>query len=316
MKRAFTLIELLVVIAIIAILAAILFPVFAQAKMAAKKTQTISNVKQAGTSGNIYMADNDDSFPIGWSRRADGTHRYTTIHPAPAGSIGSGWDVEPVLTQTTVLWHMTLQPYMKNTEMYAQPMQNKAPIVGEVFSTSGIRPWNMGMAYNGLLHTLNASVVENSSLVPMFWANANSALTGRVQTSPSLRCTGNTEDCRFNPGGSPQAGVAAGSNHSFYPGMGTLLPSWTTYAFGNSVRDGQAVYTRVDSSAKVMRIGTTTSPNVNVNNSVDPTAQALGTPLGNSFSYYATNDGNCSQITAANTTGSAYVCFFRPDRQN
>ena len=46
MKRAFTLIELLVVIAIIAILAAILFPVFAQAKLAAKKTTSISNMKQ------------------------------------------------------------------------------------------------------------------------------------------------------------------------------------------------------------------------------------------------------------------------------
>ncbi len=49
-SRAFTLIELLVVIAIIAILAAILFPVFAQAKAAAKKTQSLSNVKQIALS--------------------------------------------------------------------------------------------------------------------------------------------------------------------------------------------------------------------------------------------------------------------------
>jgi prepilin-type N-terminal cleavage/methylation domain-containing protein len=48
-RRAFTLIELLVVIAIIAILAAILFPVFAQAKAAAKKTQDLSNVKNIST---------------------------------------------------------------------------------------------------------------------------------------------------------------------------------------------------------------------------------------------------------------------------
>jgi prepilin-type N-terminal cleavage/methylation domain-containing protein len=49
LKRAFTLIELLVVIAIIAILAAILFPVFAQAKEAAKRTQCLSNTKQTAT---------------------------------------------------------------------------------------------------------------------------------------------------------------------------------------------------------------------------------------------------------------------------
>ncbi len=61
--KAFTLIELLVVIAIIAILAAILFPVFAQAKLAAKKTQDLSNLKQLGTSCLIYNSDYDDAFP-------------------------------------------------------------------------------------------------------------------------------------------------------------------------------------------------------------------------------------------------------------
>lgn len=61
-KNAFTLIELLVVIAIIAILAAILFPVFAQAKAAAKKAVTLSNLKQIGTSVYIYTNDYDDQL--------------------------------------------------------------------------------------------------------------------------------------------------------------------------------------------------------------------------------------------------------------
>ena len=61
-QRGFTLIELLVVIAIIAILAAILFPVFAQAKVAAKKTAILSNAKQMGTAQLIYAADYDDLF--------------------------------------------------------------------------------------------------------------------------------------------------------------------------------------------------------------------------------------------------------------
>jgi prepilin-type N-terminal cleavage/methylation domain-containing protein/prepilin-type processing-associated H-X9-DG protein len=64
-RRAFTLIELLVVIAIIAILAAILFPVFAQAKEAAKKTNCISNHKQNLLATLTYMSDYDDGVPIG-----------------------------------------------------------------------------------------------------------------------------------------------------------------------------------------------------------------------------------------------------------
>jgi len=63
MKRAFTLIELLVVIAIIAILAAILFPVFAQAKDSAKQTQCVSNTKQLGLAALMYANDNDDTLP-------------------------------------------------------------------------------------------------------------------------------------------------------------------------------------------------------------------------------------------------------------
>jgi len=65
-RRGFTLIELLVVIAIIAILAAILFPVFAQAKEAAKKTSDLSNQKQLDLGHIIYSADSDDYFARNW----------------------------------------------------------------------------------------------------------------------------------------------------------------------------------------------------------------------------------------------------------
>jgi len=66
-KRGFTLIELLVVIAIIALLAAILFPVFARAREAAKKASCQSNMKQIGLAIAQYQNDNDGYFPIGFS---------------------------------------------------------------------------------------------------------------------------------------------------------------------------------------------------------------------------------------------------------
>ncbi len=62
--NGFTLIELLVVIAIIAILAAILFPVFAQAKLAAKKTASSSNLNQIGKGVMLYLGDYDDTYPM------------------------------------------------------------------------------------------------------------------------------------------------------------------------------------------------------------------------------------------------------------
>jgi prepilin-type N-terminal cleavage/methylation domain-containing protein/prepilin-type processing-associated H-X9-DG protein len=97
-RRAFTLIELLVVIAIIAILAAILFPVFAQAKAAAKRTADISNVKNIGLGMMMYTGDNDDCVP-------------------PVQQIV--WSAQPRYQMQT--WKDGILPYIKNGGKYMKP---------------------------------------------------------------------------------------------------------------------------------------------------------------------------------------------------
>lgn len=108
-NRAFTLIELLVVIAIIAILAAILFPVFAQAKVAAKKTSNLSNMKQDVLSSLIYSTDVDD-------------------HAAPLQSSPNGYnDVFAANPELLVQNRgQLIQPYMRNFQMLRDPLDPNA----------------------------------------------------------------------------------------------------------------------------------------------------------------------------------------------
>jgi prepilin-type N-terminal cleavage/methylation domain-containing protein/prepilin-type processing-associated H-X9-DG protein len=93
-KSGFTLIELLVVIAIIAILAAILFPVFAQARAKARQASGASNVRQLGLAMNMYKQDYDERYPFGgWQTNGDGSGE----------------------------WQNTIAPYVKNKGLFYDP---------------------------------------------------------------------------------------------------------------------------------------------------------------------------------------------------
>lgn len=114
MKKAFTLIELLVVIAIIAILAAILFPVFARAKESAKKTACLTQDKQIGIALQGYLSDNDDVYPQAYYYPND-------TGSAPINGVGG-----------YVQWSGLLEAYTKNIDMFVCPSDK----------TGGLAPTN------------------------------------------------------------------------------------------------------------------------------------------------------------------------------
>lgn len=104
-RRAFTLIELLVVIAIIAILAAVLFPVFAQAKAAAKKTACLSNQRQLGIGLQMYISENDDQVFFF-------AHDVDPSRARPVLPFGA--------TRQNRWWNQ-IQPYLKNMDILRSP---------------------------------------------------------------------------------------------------------------------------------------------------------------------------------------------------
>jgi prepilin-type N-terminal cleavage/methylation domain-containing protein/prepilin-type processing-associated H-X9-DG protein len=104
-RRGFTLIELLVVIAIIAILAAILFPVFAQARAKARQTSSLSNMRQIGTGSAMYMQDYDERLMPSW------------VNARGQRDAGGG----PINNDESGTWCNLIQPYMKNRQILFNP---------------------------------------------------------------------------------------------------------------------------------------------------------------------------------------------------
>src|ERR1043166_5937211 len=133
-RRAFTLIELLVVIAIIAILAAILFPVFAQARDSARQSTCLSNGKQIGTGLMMYAQDYDENLP---SWPYNGT---SDIRKSP--TFVSGWGYS--------IWVPAIMPYVKNEGVFACPNGPKTGTSWPNQALAGPKgaPMVVNLAYN------------------------------------------------------------------------------------------------------------------------------------------------------------------------
>ncbi|MBL8088056.1 MAG: prepilin-type N-terminal cleavage/methylation domain-containing protein [Chthonomonas sp.] len=291
-SKAFTLIELLVVIAIIAILAAILFPVFAQAKEAAKKTQAISNAKQIGTSFILYAGDTDDNLPHAYAPKANGSG-YWWDYDSP---IPQDWFSDPgyIPSEDAQMWANSVQPYMKNYGIEEAPGLPILPVnLGSAVKRK--EPANASFAMNGLMNTYSLSAVVAPSQATMIWTGYGKArLQGFAGSNPVLKCD-KPGPCVFNPSGAPVSGRAANSVES----QGWIYRS--VWAFGRS-----GIMVGTDTSARVVPLAGhagVSCPSGCGNAEKDPYSQykADATPI-------------ASWVSRSSTGAPAYHHFFRPDR--
>jgi len=195
-RRAFTLIELLVVIAIIAILAAILFPVFAQAKAAAKKTVAVSDVKQLALASLMYSTDFDDNYCA--EGQAQPSNNW-------------GWQMT---------WQMETLPYIKNTGIFLAPGDNhkndRTFDTGPMFSFpgNGVFAGTCSPSWQGWFAV---GPIQSSRTWVGNWQNAMSVTSVPLSSETILFAT------RFKM--SPQSWMQGGIDGIYSPWATTLMAS-------------------------------------------------------------------------------------------
>ena len=290
-NAAFTLIELLVVIAIIAILAAILFPVFAQAKEAAKKTADLSNLKQTGTALQVYLGDSDDTFPMAFGN--NGAWRYGDWQEVPADwdTSVSAADVE----SNRVLWANSIFPYTKNADILVAP---GAPTLRPSWSNvaKATRPfYKTSYTFNGLLSSWSATGVNAVTAVPLLWAGKGKrVMEGYGHAEPYLICDQADQPCRYVPvhAGCDSAKNGEQSATERTNVGGVYVTSWM---YGQGMN-----FVYADTSAKFRKVGNTsgtdTDPRVDPFARYDPAKPGVPTK-----SWYSQGPDGCHSF------------MFRPD---
>jgi prepilin-type N-terminal cleavage/methylation domain-containing protein/prepilin-type processing-associated H-X9-DG protein len=140
--RGFTLIELLVVIAIIAILASMLFPVFARARESARKITCLSNTKQLGLALMMYCDDYDGTYPM--------TYYYQNQLPNGTGNANNGY----------VNWSGFIQEYVKNVDVFICPSHEQNGWAPTCFTTPPIYPPDGQVSLQSVNSSVNPDAMD------------------------------------------------------------------------------------------------------------------------------------------------------------
>lgn len=239
-RRAFTLIELLVVIAIIAILAAILFPVFAQARASARQVSCLSNVKQTALGVLMYAEDYDENIPL---IDNNGSTYYGCC--ASGANCYPDWGVpgtDP--NEPDAMFFGVVQPYIKNRTIAYCPEIGQTPwpaVIGQAWATS--QPYVAALDARGVYQSTFSQMAVNIMLsefgpgghwnygqTPCTYTSSGTNLAGWARPAELYMMTGDSVWGEGVGGDfSPQDGVGNTSTWPAYDNNSQNCYNWGGY---------------------------------------------------------------------------------------
>ena len=275
-RLGFTLIELLVVIAIIAILAAILFPVFGQARAKARQIACLSNAKQTGSAAIMYAQDYDETLPR-QDNNGSCVYGETPCSPPDHGdlTLAPGATLAQQIENSKVGFFAVLQPYIKSSQIGYCPEigpSNWKQIVADVHDVNWGGPYSKDKEpiYQSLMGQM-----ATSSFVADWGANGVISCQGKLASiARPADCILFTADSAWDWAGSQTKGLGNGRVWPSMPGTGCdegWGDGWTWYVHfggrGNYAFDapdratknpnfqGLATFVFTDGHAKAMKFG-------------------------------------------------------------